>query len=104
MLFLLAAACSMLASPVVAKDANLVKLDRAVIQGAVCLDGSAPGYYFRLGRYAKIARQGQMTPQLVLHYAERRLLSCNVPSNHLEDQPRGSRLHIRESNSGSGAL
>ena len=54
MLFLFVAACSVLVSPAVAKNANLVKLTSAVGQGAVCLDGSAPGYYFRLGRYTKI--------------------------------------------------
>ena len=32
-----------------AQDANRVLLDDAVKEGAVCLDGSAPGYYFRQG-------------------------------------------------------
>ena len=31
------------------QDGNLVLLNDAVEEGAVCLDGSAPGYYFRQG-------------------------------------------------------
>ena len=55
MLFVFVAAYLVLVSPAAAKDASLVKLSDAVSQGAVCLDGSAPGYYFRQGRCAKIA-------------------------------------------------
>ena len=32
-----------------AREARLVKLDDAVNDGAVCLDGSPPGYYYREG-------------------------------------------------------
>ena len=32
-----------------AAEANLVLLEDAVSTGAVCLDGSPPGYYFRPG-------------------------------------------------------
>ena len=54
MLFLLVVAYSVLFSPAAAANASLVKLSDAVNQGAVCLDGSAPGYYFRQGGCAKI--------------------------------------------------
>ena len=33
-----------------AGEANLVLLEDAVNTGAVCLDGSPPGYYFRPGK------------------------------------------------------
>lgn len=37
-----------------AQDGNRVLLDDAVKEGAVCLDGSAPGYYFRQGGAAML--------------------------------------------------
>ena len=40
---------SCIAASAFAKEANLVLLKDAVKDGAVCLDGSPPGYYYRKG-------------------------------------------------------
>lgn len=44
--FLLALSCPFLAF---AQTANLVLLTNATREGAVCLDGSPPGFYLKLG-------------------------------------------------------
>ena len=53
MTWLIAVVLSCIATCALAREANLVKLDYAVKDGAVCLDGSPPGYYYREGELGR---------------------------------------------------